>query len=859
MAKSLTTDTATVFIPGAYPQFKVQSSPSGLATTGVLMLVGEADSGRAFSAESDLEDTSVFGPDQLGDVTLKYGSGPLVDAFRAAVQAANDPDITGSFAGAVLVKTNVSTKAVGNLPKGVGTYAVIADKSFGRNGNNIAFRTSTGRAEIAPSTGAFTYIPAVNSYDYRIRVNGLAAVGSTIAATPATGVVVLPPALVTTIDGLAGIDATGGASRGLVSAAGGRSVSVTATGNTVVVAVTAGPGWTVVPAVGDTFMIRNTAPAGLRDPAGGSTNENVGAYVVTAASATSLTAVKLSDAGRTTTDTPAVAAGTITAPVNTASPVALAAASDIETYAPVVISVDAGAVIDGVGKSLEIAELTTGADLISRTAFALSTAQVSWISRAVAPFVLGSAAEFQTRLDVNRTSDLASENFTAGGEIALRIGYAGGDLGTATLTNGTTTITTTVTGGSGANLTLQKADFASIQALVDFINTQTGYSASVGTAALGSLPLSVLDRVTAMGICGHHLAQAGRLKLDGFRFGEVINGNSSLVQIGNPAAASTLGLPDNMTAQVFLAGGTKGGTTNAAITSALTALETVRGNFVVPLFSRDAALDIADALTDAASTYTIAGVHAAVRSHVLAMSTFKRRRNRQAFLSIADNFLNSREIAANIASFRCAMSMQDFLQQDADGNVVRYLPWMGAVLAASMQAAGFYRNIQFKGINTSGVVHRAGDFNVKNETSVEDALRSGLLIARPAPTGGFQFVSDQTTYGKDNNFVFNSVQAVYAADTVSLTMAQRMEAAFVGQSVADISATVARSFAEGILAELLRLKLLAPSDDNAPKGWKNLTIKIIGNVMKISVEIKLATAIDFITIDFLVSPVQQAA
>ena len=43
MAKSLVTDSGTLYRPGAYSDYKVKSSPSGLATTGVLMLVGEAD------------------------------------------------------------------------------------------------------------------------------------------------------------------------------------------------------------------------------------------------------------------------------------------------------------------------------------------------------------------------------------------------------------------------------------------------------------------------------------------------------------------------------------------------------------------------------------------------------------------------------------------------------------------------------------------------------------------------------------------------------------------------------------------------------------------------------------------------
>jgi hypothetical protein len=60
------------------------------------------------------------------------------------------------------------------------------------------------------------------------------------------------------------------------------------------------------------------------------------------------------------------------------------------------------------------------------------------------------------------------------------------------------------------------------------------------------------------------------------------------------------------------------------------------------------------------------------------------------------------------------------------------------------------------------------------------------------------------------------------------------------------------------MADFLRLKLIAVSDD-APKGFKNASIKISGTTMVVNVEIKLAGAIYFIPINFLVSQVTQAA
>ncbi|MGH7703780.1 MAG: hypothetical protein ACREMO_11845, partial [Gemmatimonadales bacterium] len=308
MAKSLTTDSGTIFIPSAKAQFRVQSQPSGLATTGVLMLVGEADAGAAFGLEEDLE-LNAFGPDQVSDVVAKYKSGALVDAFRAATAAANDPDITGSFQSVILVKTNSGAKAQANLPKiGGGTYAVLADKSYGKLGNQISYQTVSAAAESLPTTGSFTYIPNVATLNYAIRVNGGAGVGGTLGANTQ------PPSFQSTINALAGVAATGGTDRTLITAAGGRTVAIDAfppgtTANTVLLTISTT--WDNTPLVGDTFILPATAPALLRDPAGGATDENVGAYVITAATSSTVTAVKLSDAGRA-----GAVAGVITAPAD---------------------------------------------------------------------------------------------------------------------------------------------------------------------------------------------------------------------------------------------------------------------------------------------------------------------------------------------------------------------------------------------------------------------------------------------------------------------------------------------------------------------------------------------------------------
>jgi hypothetical protein len=135
------------------------------------------------------------------------------------------------------------------------------------------------------------------------------------------------------------------------------------------------------------------------------------------------------------------------------------------------------------GKTLEIDELTTGTDLLSRCAYALSATPVTWVSKASAATALTSASEYKARLSVARQVDNSSEDISAGGDVVLQVGYKG-TTGSLTLTS--TALTTSVTGGTGGTLSLTLSTFPTVADLVAYINTQTGYSASVGSAGRGN-------------------------------------------------------------------------------------------------------------------------------------------------------------------------------------------------------------------------------------------------------------------------------------------------------------------------------------------------------------------------------------
>jgi len=545
----------------------------------------------------------------------------------------------------------------------------------------------------------------------------------------------------------------------------------------------------------------------------------------------------------------------------------------------------------------------------------LSGGAVSFLSTLATPVILASAAENDITMKVTRLSDNTNATLTPNNLVALSVGYNGT---TATLTtgfasNGQPVLTTSVAGGLGANLNINlvTSQLTTIQALVNFINSQTGYTASVGSTLAGQLPSFALNTlnntyqwtldVGTFGICSSNGGQPGRIKDDAYAFFNAVNSGTSAIIltqsavtnaatsnaaiVGQPLAGlpdptinNSLGLVNGAPVQMpFYIGsgvggiaGATGGTSNANVTNALAACQNLTANFVVPLFSQNAGStstevgDIALGLTDPSSTYTISAINAATLNHVVFMSTILQKGNRQAFCSNRDTFVNDLAASSSLANYRVSLAFQDYKVVDQNGNITQFQPWMGSVLAASMQAAGFYRSIMRKQINTNGVLQNtptgftSPDFNAVNKSQLTQALLGGLLVAQPATTGGWQWVSDQTTYAVDNNFVYNSIQAVYAADLIALTIQQRMETLFTGQSLADVSAASALTALQSIMADLKRLKLIAASQGN-PSGYNSPSIQIQGYVMQVSVNAFLANALAFIPITVNISQVTQSA
>lgn len=479
--------------------------------------------------------------------------------------------------------------------------------------------------------------------------------------------------------------------------------------------------------------------------------------------------------------------------------------------------------------------------------------------------VMGLAAQqYLPSLEASRTvtlsqkRDLIDEESTIGGNIALSLGFdsTANDATAASVTVSSTNVSTSVTGGAQAgSKSFKKSDYSTLNELAAAMSLETGWTVSADSLS-GQLSPDVLDEVSAVGALSEQGEQPARIKKDASEFNDLMS-LSTLAAVSGTEPVK--GLPD-IEGEKFFSGAVRGATSTSAIVDALDAFTKVRLNSVVPLFSRDASDDIADGLTDVASAYTIVGIHQAVKTHLSLMATTKRRSERQGYLSFKDTFDNSKVRAQELADARSQLVIQDVRQIQADGSLVWFQPWALAVMMAGARGGSpIGTPLTNKNFNVAGIRHTSQSMSTAEEdivldfdpdTQYDDAIKNGVTFLEAPQTGGFRLVVDNTTYGKDGNFVLNRGNVLYAADVLVFDLRNQLEAIYVGKKNT-INAVEVKSTVESIMDQFLSQGITVQSDD-APNGFKDLVVRIEGNTIFISLVAKLVEGIDFVLVDLTI-------
>ena len=487
-----------------------------------------------------------------------------------------------------------------------------------------------------------------------------------------------------------------------------------------------------------------------------------------------------------------------------------------------------------------------------------------FVSTSLAGIINASTAERAVEIEANQTK--TGEVFSVdhiGGDIVLQLSYyhATATACSVSISNARK-MTLTPVGGSLTATVINMNSYSTLKDLVDYINTLSGFEAAIANTKWNAFPTTILDPVQSLGILAAGSATApgaARIKADFYQFEQFFVDEASFLSFEKGSIVFASGLPVAEGAAYYLAGGTLGATTNTNVTNALSAALLLPVRQVLPCFSRDAQYDISEGFTDSSSTYTIEGINLAVSGHVSTASSDVNRHERIGLLSFHGSFQDAKDAAVGIFSHRCSMAFQQTKTTDASGNVKWFLPWMlqacvaagrsQAILGTSMLRKNF-RLTEARHIGNLATTSTAWarDFDMDDTSGdVTDAIKAGLLVLGLS-AGALKMVSpDATTRSGVNDpqgWFYERTNVIFVLDEILATARDTLEN-FIGSRTTDVSPTAAASAVDAVVQGFV--------SSGALVGALPSTIVNGGNYYAVTVRVKPAEALEFISLNAVVT------
>lgn len=464
----------------------------------------------------------------------------------------------------------------------------------------------------------------------------------------------------------------------------------------------------------------------------------------------------------------------------------------------------------------------------------------------------------EAQVSMNSLNTVSGERFPStkvGGKIALEISYAG-SAAVAHVSIDTSRRIKLV--ADTEEVVMPTLKYPTLAALADKISSLAGWSARVADATLSSASPAVLDmvdEVACLSLTSEH-AFAARIKNDYSSWVSFFAGTVSVLDFVAGARPVKAGLPSGESSQSFLLGGAKGATSNADIQAALDAGLKVPAVQVLPLFSRDAYLDVADGLTEPESTYSIDSVHAALKAHVATGWSSSMRRERFGLASFFGSFEESKEKAQTMNYENVSMAFQLARATGADGNAQWFLPWMlQCCMAAGRSQAVLGTPLLRKSFNVLDVKHipepsiysdtLSRDFDPESKAMVDEAIEAGLLTMGVVEGAGLRLVSpDLSTRSRVNDpkaWVYERNNVSFIFIEIIQTLRSVLEN-YIGERTTDVTAPEVASTVVNVLTTFVTSGAIVAFD-------RSPLVTDLGNGYAVQIQVRPAEALEFISLD----------
>lgn len=861
MSRSVTFNGITQFRPGGITKINANAlAQIGLATNGIIGLVGEADGGTAEPGE-------VITIDDPALASEYFKSGALADAIGPAFDPSVDPRIPGGAFRCLCVRTNTATQATrtlygrqqtGTVDTGATTTVIpVTGASFTANefANNVLRIGTEDRVIASNTTSAITVSTAFSS-----------------APASTTALEILAPMIVLTAKpyGVEGNQitfewepgvSTGGAwtnAKGDTSQVGddlgdkshlqveytGQAAEVlqasgSATGGTGTTLDDSGAAWGVN-AFTNYFV--ETTLAGV-----------INLRKIASNTATQLT-VTAAFTGSPATEAYEVRTGmfrTGTATAGAASAITLettlnVAANELDGL---VVAIVSGT---GAGQRRVVASHTTGVSAVltvsqawTTTPDATSVYELRYISAATASFVgaAGVATSFQTSLTLDGGSAATDLNITLASTDTLE--------GLAATINANANYTATIPGGINKQTTLvQSFDFDLGNTAVDIAQDKDSVTAQPTPTLAYTVPWpnnfkrNIAQLVADLNDKSEYVT-AARATSGGTGTGG-----------GRPEWTGTGSVGTVGDSIKYLTGGARGTSDNTAFQSALDKLLLVRHNFVIPLIVED--------LTNQGfgSTATWTSVAAQLSAHVDSANGISKNEcggligykgTKANFISQANNLNN--------ADIQITSQTLDLL--NVDRTLTTMDEWSLAVVAAGMRAGApeVGEPVTHKFIKTFGL-SQDSSWDPRDRTDANQLIAAGALFAEFVQGKGYRFVRDLTTHVQDDNLAFSEGSVRDVVRFVAYGLRTTLEDKFTGVKATPANAgsirDTATAYLESVNAENIIVTSLNDNNVVVP-GFEQLRVSISGDIATVKVQIYPAVGINFQLNEIFLQLPRQAA